>query len=170
MKISIATVSATAVLFLLQGSNAFVPASQRRNQRSQLSQPNPLNMFGGGGAGTAPEDDEGQQAEIEKAAKAMGMSVSEYQLATSARMQLAQTMDNTKCGSGSKDTIYVERDLNTPPKNLEIVITEEGKALGAKAVSDTLVKNLKKAAAEAKTGRAAAQQKMMGYIQEQLKG
>ena len=153
------------VAILSQQASAFAPVVANQRQLSLTQQ----NMFGGGGAGTAPEDDDAATAEIEKAAAAMGMSVSEYQLAMKSRMQLAETMDNTILGAGSKDTVYVERDLNTPPKNLNIIITEEGKALGADAVGSALVKGLKKTAEDARRGRAAAQQKMMQYIQDQLK-
>jgi hypothetical protein len=126
-------------------------------------------MFGGAGAGAAPEDNEEEAAKIEQAAKSMGMSVSEYQLAMNARVQLAQTLDSTLVSAGSKDTIFVEKDLNTPSKTLQITITEAGKALGKDAVSKELIKALKATSEEAKIGRGESQKKMMTYIQDQLK-
>ena len=127
------------------------------------------NMFSGAGAGKPAEDNPEEQAQMEKAAKAMGMSVDEYAIAMNARVKLQETLDQTIVKAGKADTVAVERDVNNPPKTFEVTITEAGKALGPEAVSKELVAALKKASDDARTGRAEAQKTMMGFITEQLK-
>mmetsp|Transcript_23889 Transcript_23889/g.66761 ORF Transcript_23889/g.66761 Transcript_23889/m.66761 type:complete len:165 (-) Transcript_23889:439-933(-) len=128
-----------------------------------------LGMFGGAGAGAPKEDDAAEREQTEKNAKAMGMSVEEYQVAMNARQELSRTMDETRVSGGNKDKVAVERDLNNPPKTLEITITQAGKDQGAEALSKDLVKALKTASEASKTGRAEAQKQMMSYIQGQIK-
>jgi hypothetical protein len=164
MKFSLAVGCA---LFVSQAS-AFSVAPMS-NSMMQANTQTQLHMFSGGGAGAAPEDNEEEMAKVEASATAMGMSVSEYQLAMNARTQLAATLDNTTVKAGKKGEVFVEKDLNGPPKNLQITITEEGKALGKDVVSKELVKALKATSEEAKIGRAEAQKSMMTWIQDQLK-
>jgi hypothetical protein len=91
-------------------------------------------MFGGAGGGSPTEDDPEMEASIVQGAAAMNMSVDEYKLAMRAREQLVKTMDSKIVNAGDKDTIFVERDVNNPPRKFDITITEAGKALGREAV------------------------------------
>lgn len=161
MKISVA---AAFSLFLSQ-SAAFQVAPMR--QQSLSTQ---LGMFSGAGAGRPKEDNPEEAKQIEAAAKAMGMSVDEYMIAMNARRQLAETMDKTMVSAGKADSVAVKRDVNNPPKTLEITITEAGKGLGPEGLSKELCANLKKASEEARKGRAEAQKNMMQFITSQLKG
>eukprot|EP00980_Cylindrotheca_fusiformis_P002856 scaffold672_cov126-Cylindrotheca_fusiformis.AAC.57 len=160
MKISVVA----AFSLLLSQSSAFNVVSPSRKQIMT-----PMNMFSGAGEGKPKEDNPEEAAQIEQAAKAMGMSVDEYMVAMNARKKLAETFDTTIVTAGNADTVQIERDVNNPPKNLEIKITEAGKALGKDALSKELCSNLKKASDDARSGRAEAQKTMMQFIQEQLK-
>ena len=159
MKVSVAA----ALSLLLAESSAFHVAPARQQSLTQVG------MFSGAGAGRPTEDNPEEAAQIEKAAKAMGMSVDEYMIAVNARQKLAQTMDETMVTAGNADTVQIERDVNNPPKTLKITITEDGKALGQDALSKELCSNLKKASDDARKGRAEAQKNMMNFISEQLK-
>ncbi|CAJ1950776.1 unnamed protein product [Cylindrotheca closterium] len=164
MKLSII---ATFSLFLSQ-SAAFAPMMRQQQQQQQQSLTQ-MNMFGGAGEGRPKEDNPEEAAQIEQAAKAMGMSVDEYMIAMNARKQLAETMDKTMISAGSADKVEVKRDVNNPPKTLEIIITEAGKGLGPEALSKELCTSLKSASDEARKGRAEAQKTMMNFITQQLK-
>mmetsp|Transcript_1911 Transcript_1911/g.4060 ORF Transcript_1911/g.4060 Transcript_1911/m.4060 type:complete len:163 (+) Transcript_1911:145-633(+) len=124
-------------------------------------------MFGGAGAGTPTEDDPEADAQMEQAAASMGMSADEYRLAMRAREQLAKSMDSKIVTAGSADTVLVERDVNNPPRKFDVTITEEGKALGADAVSKKLVEALNKGSELAAKGRQEAQQDMLKWVQAQ---
>lgn len=158
MKLSIVSLFA---LSLSQTSAFHVAPLARQHSLTQCG------MFSGAGAGKPTEDNPEEQKAMEQAAKAMGMNVDEYMLAMNARKQMQETMDETKITVGTD--VKVVRDLNNPPRALEITITDAGKALGKDSVSKELVANLKKASDESKTGRQEAQKKMMEYIQQQLK-
>lgn len=154
-----------AFALLLSQSSAFNVGPAR--QPTAMTQ---MNMFSGAGAGKPKEDNPEEAAQIEQAAKAMGMSADEYMIAMNARNKLAQTLDETMVTSGNADTVQIERDVNNPPKTFDIKITEAGKALGKDGLSKELRTSLKKASDDAREGRAEAQKKMMGFISEQLKG
>jgi hypothetical protein len=124
-------------------------------------------MFGGAGGGSPTEDDPEMEASIVQGAAAMNMSVDEYKLAMRAREQLVKTMDSKIVNAGDKDTIFVERDVNNPPRKFDITITEAGKALGREAVSKDLVNTLEKAKTAAGKGRQEAQQEMLKWVQGQ---
>jgi DNA-binding protein YbaB len=124
-------------------------------------------MFSGSGTGPA-EDDAESRDQMEKAAKAMGMSVEEYQLGMNARMRLENDLSSQRLTGGSGG-ISVERDAKNPPAFMEITITAEGKAKGKEAVQKHLVEAMKKASEAAKKGRSEAQKNMMAFISEQLK-
>lgn len=126
-------------------------------------------MFSGAGAAAPKEDDEGQLKEMERIAKAMGMSLEEYQLGINARMRMESEINELRVKSGD-EKVSVERCGNSPPKHLVITVTDEGKALGKAALEEKLVSALKDASAKSKKGREQAQQKMMQYIAEQMKG
>lgn len=126
-------------------------------------------MFGGAGAGSPTEDDLDPEAEkgLEAAAASMGMSVDEYRLAMRAREQLVKSMDSKIVTAGDEATVYIERDVNNPPRKFDVTITEAGKALGPEAVSKKLVEALKKGSDGAAKGRQEAQQEMLKWVQSQ---
>ena len=157
MKTSILTAIA-----LLSSVSAFAPTYPQKNALTQR------NMFSGAGEAAPKEDDEGQIAEMEKIAKAMGMSVEEYQLGINARMRMEKEINELRVKSGD-DKVSVERDGNSPPQHLVINVSEEGKALGKVVLEEKLVEALKDASNQSKKGREMAQQKMMQYIGEQMK-
>jgi hypothetical protein len=159
MKLSLAVGCA----LLLSQTTAFNVAPARQMSLTQH------HMFGGAGAGKAKEDNPEESAQMEQAAKSMGMSVDEYAIAMNARTKLAETLDSTMVTAGKAETVFIERDVNNPPKTFEVTITEAGKALGKDVVSKELVTALKKASEEARGGRAEAQKVMMSFITEQLK-
>ena len=115
------------------------------------------------------EDDPEQLAQMEKAAKAMGMSLEEYRLGMTARVRLAKKLDESKVAAGDAGTVSIERDANNPPKMLEIKITDAGKELGASKVGAALVAALKTCSDEARKKRAEAQKDMMTYISDEMK-
>lgn len=128
-------------------------------------------MFGGAGAAAPKEDDEGKVAEMEKIAKAMGMSLEEYQLGMNARVRMEEDINNLRVtGGDASKGVTVERCGNSPPKHLVINVTDEGKALGKDALEKELVKALNDAGEKSKVGRQEAQKKMMQFIAEQMKG
>lgn len=162
MKISLFAVACALVLSPVAGF------SVARPQR-QLVTSTARHMFSGAGESAPKEDDPESLAKMEQAAKSMGMSLDEYMVAMNARIELAKTLDSTMVSAGKKEYVKVERDVNNPPKSFKVTVTEEGKALGPEGLSKELVNAVKAAAEESKTGRVAAQKKMMGYISEQLK-
>jgi hypothetical protein len=128
-------------------------------------------MFSGAGQAAPGEDWSPEELkQMEEAARALGMSLDEYKLGIRARFRLQKELDEARVTAGNKDTVAVVRDACNPPKTLEIIITEAGKALGPEKVSTELVSALKAAGEEAKKARGAAQQGMMQYIQEAAKG
>lgn len=128
-------------------------------------------MFSGAGAAAPKEDDEGQLAEMEKVAKAMGMSVEEYQLGMNARVRMEEDINSLRVtGGDASKGVTVERDGNSPPKHLVITVTDDGKAMGKAALEKELVSALNDAGEKSKVGRQEAQKKMMQFIGEQMKG
>ena len=162
MKIS----SAAALLLLASQATAFTTFAPPPKTANSIASTQ-LFMFGGAGAGAPAEDDEAGEEQLNKAAAAMGMSPAEYKMALQARAQLAKAMDERIVKGGKDDSVYVERDVNQPPKKFDVVITEAGKAKGRDAVSKELVDALKTASEAAKKGRVEAQQEMMKWIQGQ---
>jgi DNA-binding protein YbaB len=118
-------------------------------------------MFSGSGTGPVDDDQEAQE-QMEKAAKAMGMSVEEYQLGVKARVKLNNDLDSLRVTGGSEG-IKVERCGNNPPKFLEITITEEGKARGKETLQKEIVAGMKQAGEDAKKGRTEAQKNMVRF-------
>ena len=104
---------------------------------------------------------------LANAAAAMGMSAEEYKLAMRAREQLVKSMDAKMVKGGNADTVLVERDVNNPPKQLDITITEAGKELGRDALSKKLVDAINKGSEEARKGRQECQQEMLKWVQSQ---
>lgn len=127
-------------------------------------------MFGGTGKGLAIEDDDEKVAQDTQMAAAMGMSLEEYQLGMQARMKMEEDISNVRAvGGDASKGVTVERDGNSPPKHLVVTVTDDGKALGKKALEKELVSALKKATDESKKGREEAQKGMMQFIAEQMK-
>lgn len=152
-----------ALALCINNVSAFAPISQR----SIVTQ---RNMFSGAGAAAPKEDDEGQLAEMEKMAKAMGMSLDEYQLGMNARVRMEEDINSLRVTGGEASKVLVERDGNSPPKHLVITVTDDGKALGKAALEEELLTALKDAGEKSKVGRQEAQKKMMQFIGEQMKG
>eukprot|EP00536_Pseudo-nitzschia_multiseries_P007582 jgi/Psemu1/305043/fgenesh1_kg.180_\ len=149
--------------------SAFMAPAQSRSKSCATS--TQRFMFGGAGAGSPTEDDDDANPEaeagMENAAAAMGMSAAEYKLAMRAREQLVKSMDAKIVTTGDADTVLIERDVNNPPKKLDITITEAGKALGADALSKKLVDALGKGTEKARKGRQECQQEMLKWVQSQ---
>lgn len=144
-----------AALLSLASVEAFAPAFRPSASVVTTQQ----NMFSGSGTGAAEDDPEAQE-QMEKAAKSMGMSVEEYQLGVKARVKLNNDLDAMRV-TGGIEGITVERCGNNPPKYLEIVVTEDGKAKGKDTVQKEIVSAMKKAGEDAKKGRAEAQKNMV---------
>lgn len=155
-------------LATIGSTSAFAPVATTFSTRQQNSLTTQHNMFSGAGAAAPKEDDEGQLKEMEKVAKAMGMSLEEYQLGINARMRMETEINELRVTSGD-EKVSVERCGNSPPKHLVITVTDEGKALGKAALEEKLIAALKDASDKSKKGREQAQQKMMQYIAEQMK-
>mmetsp|Transcript_30668 Transcript_30668/g.35240 ORF Transcript_30668/g.35240 Transcript_30668/m.35240 type:complete len:169 (-) Transcript_30668:3-509(-) len=147
--------------------SAFAPSSITA-RRQILTQ---RQMFSGAGAAAPKEDDEGKLAEMERVAKAMGMSIEEYQLGMNARVRMEEDINKLRVtGGDASKGVTVERDGNSPPKHLEINVTEDGKALGKAGLEQELVAALNDAGEKSKVGRQEAQKGMMQFIAEQMKG
>jgi hypothetical protein len=173
MKISL---SSALVLMLSSRTYAFpvLPSGvgssshQQQLKQQQTIASTQLFMFGGAGAGTPAEDDEAGEEAMKNSAAAMGMPLGEYKLALQAKQYLVNAMDIKIVTGGKADTVMVERDVNNPPKNLEIKITPAGKAQGKETVSKDLVTALKSASDAARMGRQEAQQEMLKWVQGQV--
>ena len=154
-----------ALLVCISSASAFAP--QPAYVRSPTT--TARQMFGGAGEGMPNADDPEEQAKIEEAAKAMGMSVAEYKLGISARVRLTNELNAARIKAGNSDTVEIERDANNPPKMMKISVTDAGKALGKEGLSNELCAALKKASDDSRKTRAEAQKGMMAFIQEEMK-
>mmetsp|Transcript_22336 Transcript_22336/g.54104 ORF Transcript_22336/g.54104 Transcript_22336/m.54104 type:complete len:175 (-) Transcript_22336:405-929(-) len=129
-----------------------------------------LNMFSGGALDVEEEEDDEKRAQIEQMAKAMGMTVEEYQLGMNARLRMEDSINDLRVVGGDASTgVSVERDGNMPPKHLVVTVTEEGKAMGKEKLEKSIVEALKSASEKSKVGRDEAQKDMMAYISESMK-
>jgi len=127
-------------------------------------------MFSGSSLDVEEEEDDEKRAEIEKMARAMGMSVEEYQLGMNARTRMETAINEVRViGGDPAKGVSVERDGNMPPKHLVVTVTEEGKALGKEKLEKMLVDALKGASEKSKVARDEAQKDMMKYISESMK-
>ena len=159
-----------AFLLLCSQAAAFSPVGRNGGSAAMISRANlevvtQLHMFSGAGAGSPAEDDEEGEKKIAQSAASMGMGVAEYKLAMQARDQLTKNMDGKIVSGGKADTVFVERDVNNPPKKFDITITEAGKDLGPEEVSKQVVSALKEASEASKQGRQEAQRDMMKWVQ-----
>lgn len=130
-----------------------------------------LHMFSGNALDVEEEEDDEKRAQIEQMAKAMGMSVEEYQLGMNARARMEKSIDDLRVIGGdiSSQGVSVERDGNMPPKYLVVTVTESGKAMGKAKLEKALVDALKSASEKSKVGRTEAQKDMMKYISDSMK-
>lgn len=128
-----------------------------------------LHMFSGAGAGMPSEDKPEELAQMEQAAKSMGMTLSEYKLGMSARVRLTNELDAARVSAGKANFVTIVRDGNNPSKYLDITITQDGKNLGRSGLSSELCKALKLTAELGRTKRTEAQKNMMGYIADEMK-
>lgn len=188
MKTSALTIAACAAI--LSQTNAFSSSNisshhhqqqcrrtiiaSRRDQSVEStvsSSSSSLNMFSGGATDLEEEEDDEKRAQIESMAKAMGMSVEEYQLGMNARLRMEDAVNDLRVIGGDESTmgVTVERDGNMPPKHLVVTVTEEGKAMGKVKLEKNIVDALKSASEKSKVGRDEAQKDMMKYISEQMK-
>ena len=126
-------------------------------------------MFGGGGAGSPSEDNPEAVKAQEAQARAMGMTLEEYQLGVRGRLRLTESLNALRVTGGDEATILVERDGNNPAQHMEITITEKGKALGPETVSKELCAALKQSSEKSRAGREAAQKEMMQFIGDEMK-
>lgn len=128
-------------------------------------------MFSGNALDVEEEEDDEKRAQIEQMAKAMGMSVEEYQLGMNARSRMEKSIDDLRVIGGDIATqgVSVERDGNMPPKHLVLTVTESGKAMGKAKLEKALVDALKSASEKSKVGRTEAQKDMMKYISDSMK-
>ena len=187
MKTSALTIAACAAI-LSQQTHAFsssnnisshqqqqcrrtIISSSRRVLEVSSSASSSLNMFSGGATDLEEEEDDEKRAQTEAMAKAMGMSVEEYQLGMNARLRMEDAVNDLRVIGGDESTmgVTVERDGNMPPKHLVVTVTEEGKAMGKVTLERNIVEALKSASEKSKVGRDEAQKDMMKYISEQMK-
>ena len=127
-------------------------------------------MFSGSSLDVEEEEDDEKREQIEKMAKAMGMTVEEYQLGINARLRMEAAINNIRVTGGDAAAgVTVERDGNTPPKHLVVTVTEEGKGMGKAKLEKMLVEALKSASEKSKVARDEAQKDMMKYISDSMK-
>lgn len=169
MKTSAVTIAVAAAVACVPSSLAFAPAqaSASARQSSAIQR----NMFSGAGEAAPKEDGDPEEAKkMEEMAAAMGMSVKEYQLGIGARLRMEKQFDEMRLTGGDESKgVTVERDGNSPPKHLVVMVTEEGKALGKEGLEKELIAALKASSDEADKAKASAQQDMMAYIGEEMK-
>ncbi|KAL7466543.1 hypothetical protein ACHAXS_006840 [Conticribra weissflogii] len=178
MKTSPLTIAAYAATLFALLPNTLAFSTTQTNTASRLSpsrspqQPHQLklNMFSGSSLDVEEEEDDEKREQIEKMAKAMGMTVEEYQLGMNARTRMETAINEVRViGGDPAKGVSVERDGNMPPKHLVVTVTEEGKALGKEKLEKMLVEALKGASEKGKVARDEAQKDMMKYISESMK-
>jgi hypothetical protein len=149
---------------------AFAPSSLFPTAGVRTTSPTRRSMFGGaGGGGMSLDNDPNMDAQMEMAAKQLGIPLDEYKLGMQARMRLTKQLDEARITAGDESKIAIERDANNPPKFIEIVITDEGKALGKDIVTKEVLAQLQSTAEYAKTKRGDAQRDMMMWIGDEMK-
>jgi hypothetical protein len=128
-------------------------------------------MFSGGALDVEEEEDDEKRTQIEQMAKAMGMTVEEYQLGMNARLRMEDAINNLRVVGGDATTmgVTVERDGNMPPRHLVVTVTDAGKALGKAKLEKNIVEALKSASDKSAVGRNEAQKDMMKYISDSMK-
>ena len=128
-------------------------------------------MFSGGALDVEEEEDDEKRTQIEQMAKAMGMTVEEYQLGMNARLRMEDAINNLRVVGGDVTTmgVSVERDGNMPPRHLVVTVTDAGKAMGKAKLEKNIVDALKSASDKSAVGRNEAQKDMMKYISESMK-
>jgi hypothetical protein len=128
-------------------------------------------MFSGGALDVEEEEDDEKRTQIEQMAKAMGMTVEEYQLGMNARLRMEDAINNLRVVGGDVTAmgVTVERDGNMPPRHLVVTVTDAGKALGKAKLEKNIVEALKNASDKSAVGRNEAQKDMMKYISDSMK-
>lgn len=128
-------------------------------------------MFSGGALDVEEEEDDEKRTQIEQMAKAMGMTVEEYQLGMNARLRMEDAINNLRVVGGDATTtgVTVERDGNMPPRHLVVTVTDAGKALGKAKLEKNIIEALKSASDKSAVGRNEAQKDMMKYISDSMK-
>jgi DNA-binding protein YbaB len=171
MKTSALTIAACAAA--ISNTYAFTTTSPSLSiTRAVASQSttSSLNMFSGGALDIEEEEDDEKRTQMEQYAKAMGMSVEEYQLGMNARVRMETAINDLRViGGDAANGVTVERDGNMPPRHLVVTVTDEGKAKGKEAMEKLIVDALKSAADKSTVGRNEAQKDMMKYISDSMK-
>ena len=128
-------------------------------------------MFSGGALDVEEEEDDEKRTQIETMAKAMGMSVEEYQLGMNARKRMEDAINDLRVVGGDVESmgVTVERDGNMPPRHLVGTVTDAGKAMGKAQLEKNIVQALKVAGEKSAEGRNEAQKDMMKYISDSMK-
>ena len=128
-------------------------------------------MFSGGALDVEEEEDDEKRTQIERMAKAVGMTVEEYQLGMNARLRMEDAINNLRVVGGDATAmgVTVERDGNMPPRHLVVTVTDAGKALGKAKLEKNIVEALKSASDKSAVGRNEAQKDMMKYISDSMK-
>jgi len=165
--------AASLVLVTSNSATAFAPISPNymstATATTATTASTTLSMFSGSSLDVEEEEDDEKRSQIEQMAKAMGMSVEEYQLGMNARGRMENAINDLRVESGNAATVLVERDGNMPPKFLKVTVTTAGKALGKAALEKEIVGALKGASEQSTKGRDDAQADMMKYISESYK-
>ncbi|KAK1736821.1 hypothetical protein QTG54_012266 [Skeletonema marinoi] len=173
MKTSALTIAACAAA--ISQTVAFTTSPSLSITRTITASPQPassaaLNMFSGGALDIEEEEDDEKRTQMEQYAKAMGMSVEEYQLGMNARVKMETAINDLRViGGDAANGVTVERDGNMPPRHLVVTVTDDGKAKGKEALEGLIVEALKSAADKSKVGRDQAQKDMMTYISDSMK-
>mmetsp|Transcript_26597 Transcript_26597/g.41261 ORF Transcript_26597/g.41261 Transcript_26597/m.41261 type:complete len:178 (+) Transcript_26597:82-615(+) len=171
MKTSALTIAACAAAISQTVAFTTSPSpSITRTITASQSSSTTLNMFSGGALDIEEEEDDEKRTQMEQYAKAMGMSVEEYQLGMNARVKMETAINDLRViGGDAANGVTVERDGNMPPRHLVVTVTDDGKAKGKEALEGLIVEALKSAADKSKVGRDQAQKDMMTYISDSMK-
>mmetsp|Transcript_4797 Transcript_4797/g.6606 ORF Transcript_4797/g.6606 Transcript_4797/m.6606 type:complete len:177 (-) Transcript_4797:143-673(-) len=170
MKTSALTIAACAAAISQTVAFTTSPSLSITRTTASQSSSTTLNMFSGGALDIEEEEDDEKRTQMEQYAKAMGMSVEEYQLGMNARVKMETAINDLRViGGDAANGVTVERDGNMPPRHLVVTVTDDGKAKGKEALEGLIVEALKSAADKSKVGRDQAQKDMMTYISDSMK-
>mmetsp|Transcript_45651 Transcript_45651/g.53445 ORF Transcript_45651/g.53445 Transcript_45651/m.53445 type:complete len:175 (-) Transcript_45651:180-704(-) len=158
-----------AVALVVESTYAFAPSIAFKSTISKNTMIQ-REMFGGSGAPPAEEDPEADK-ETAAAAKAMGLSVEEFNLAGKIREQMIQDVAAIRAQGGSESGgVTVVVDGNQPAGYLKINVNDTGKALGKAGLEKAVLAALKEATEEGKKGFGDAMKEMSENISKGLSG
>lgn len=108
-------------------------------------------------------------AQIEQQAKAMGMTVEDYEMGMTARKNFTKTLSTARCESDSNNRIVsITQDANNPPQHLQVTLLQDKLPEKQQELSESIVNAWKDVNAKAKKVRLLAQQDMLTYVNEEL--